>query len=118
MWMIFWKAAVTVLVIYAVIDIVRRMVTAVFRKKPAISDDVFLVLKVKNQQSTLEGVVRALIWKHLRLNIGGFVPNILIVDMGSDDDTAEIAKRLCDDYSFIYFTTEEQYNGMKNAFFR
>ncbi len=118
MWTIFWKAAVTVLVIYAVIDIVRRFFTAVFRKKPYISDDVFLVLKVKNQQANLEGIVRLLIWKQLRLNAGGYVPNILIVDMGSEDETAEIAMRLCDEYAFIYYTTAEQYNNMKDAFFQ
>ena len=118
MWAIFCKAAITVLVIYACLDIARKAIAALFHKKPAISDDLFLVLKVKNQQTTLEGIVRTLIWKHLRLQTGGFVPNILIVDMGSEDETPEIAKRLCDDYSFIYFTTEEQYSGMKDAFFR
>ena len=118
MWTIFWKAAVTVLVIYAVIDIARRFFMAVFRKKPYISDDIFLVVKVKNQQDNLEGIVRLLIWKHLKLTAGGYVPNILIVDLGSQDDTAEIALRLCDEYAFIYYTTAEQYNKMKDAFFQ
>ncbi|MBE7030828.1 MAG: glycosyltransferase [Ruminococcaceae bacterium] len=118
MWEIFLKSLNTVLVVYALVDIISKTFVLVFRKKPTISDDVFVVIRVKNQEQNLECIIRSVIWKNLSRTGGGRVPNILVVDLGSEDATPEIAQRLCDDYGFIYYTTEEQYNGMKDAFFR
>ncbi|UKI38422.1 MAG: glycosyltransferase [Clostridiales bacterium] len=36
------------------------------------------------------------------------MPSILIVDMGTDDETAHIVQKLCDEYGFIYYTTQEK----------
>ena len=36
----------------------------------------------------------------------------MIVDTGSTDSTEKIARKLCDDYGFIYYMTEEKYNEM------
>ncbi len=116
MWYILLKSVVTVLVIYALIDIVHKTIFAFFIREPYKDENVFVVIKVKNQESKIEGVVRSLILKHLSVSGGGYVPNILIVDTGSKDSTPEIAKRLSEDYSFIHFVTEEKFEQMKIFF--
>lgn len=116
MWSIFLKSILTVLVIYALIDIFHKTISVLFMREPHKSENVFIVIKVKNQENRIEGVIRSLIWKHLSASGGGYVPNILIVDTGSEDSTPEIAERLSNDYSFIYFLTEDKFEQMKALF--
>lgn len=113
---VIFKSIVVFLVCYALIDIVRRIISAFFAKTPPIKDDVFVVIKIKNKNENIEGIVRSIIWRSLSSSGGSFVPSILIVDMGSDEKTVEIVQRLCEDYGFIYYTTEDEYTQMKNSF--
>ncbi len=116
MWYILWKAVVTVLVIYAIINILGKLAVSIFNPEPYNSKDAFVVIKVRNQEKNIEGIIRGVIWQNLKVNRGGYVPNILVVDMGSDDDTEMIAQKLAAQYSFIFYTTEEKFNKMKSAF--
>ncbi len=118
MWYILWKAIITVLVIYAVINILGKLVVAIFNPEPYNNKDAFIVIKVRNQEKNIEAIIRKIIWQNLKINKGGYVPNILVVDIGSDDNTRIIVEKLAQQYSFIFYTTEEQYNKMKNAFER
>ena len=110
------KTFITFFVIYALIDISMRVFRHFFGSETRKSD-VFVVIRVKNQEENLECIVRSVIWRFLSQNGGGKLPVILIVDVGSDDKTREISKRLCDDYHFIYYTTESKYNKMKKNLF-
>lgn len=116
MWYILWKSVITVLVIYAVITIFEKIITAIFVPEPYKKQNVFIVIKVKNQGKNIEGIVRSIIWKNLKMNQGGYIPNILIVDRGSKDDTRIISEKLSDDYSFVFYITEEQFEKMKDSF--
>ena len=107
------KSVVTVLVIYAVIDILRNIIFCFAGIDKYTDNNAFIAIKVKNNDDELEGVVRRIIWHELKLTNGGYVPTILIVDMGSTDDTRKIALKLCDDYDFIYYTTEDEYIKIK-----
>ena len=107
------KSVVTVLVIYAIIDIVKNFIFYFAGIKRYGDNNAFIAIKVKNNDEELEGVVRRIIWQELKLTNGGYVPTILIVDMGSTDDTQKIALKLCDDYDFIYYTTEDEYIKIK-----
>lgn len=107
------KTIISFLVIYGFIALVKSVFSVVFSPKGSY-DDIVVVVKVLNSEESLEATVRMILWKCLKFTHGGFVPNILIVDMGSTDSTAEIAKRLCADYSFIEYTTAELYNQAKN----
>lgn len=109
------KTLITFLIIYALIDIVTRVMQWITRSETHKSE-LFVVVKVKNQESNLEYIVRSIIWRFLNQNGGNRVPYILIVDMGSDDGTDEIAQKLCNDYEFIYYATEDRYNEMKKQF--
>lgn len=116
MWYIFLKALVTVLVIYAIIHIVSGFVSALMYPKPYKDEDSFVVIKVRNQEKNLEYAVRSVVWQSLSLSRGGYIPNILIVDSGSVDGTREIAEKLCEQYAFVFYTTEDDFEKMKDAF--
>lgn len=107
------KTIISFLVIYGFISLVKEIFNAIFTPKGSY-DDIVVVVKVLNSEESLEATVRMILWKCLKFTHGGFVPNILIVDMGSTDSTADIAKRLCSDYSFIEYTTSEKYDEAKN----
>ena len=106
------KTILTFLVIYSIIDIFSRLFR--FFVLDDKKSETVVVIRVKNQDDNLEYVVRSIMWRFLNKKNGGKMPYILIVDMGSDDDTPKIASRLCEDYGFIYYTTLEKYNEFKN----
>ncbi len=107
------KTAVTFFAIYGFVQIVKDIVNMFLADKNPY-DDMFVVIKVKNSRETLEATVRLIMWKWLRVTHGTTVPNILIVDLGSNDETPQIAKHLCNDYSFIHYTTKELYEKAKS----
>ena len=111
---VIFKTIVTFLAAYAMIDIIIRLVGFFF--KPINGDDVYVIIKVRNREKDLEYIVRSVVWRNLKQSRGGFVPNVLIVDMGSDDSTAAIARALADDYSFIYYITQEEYASFIDHF--
>ena len=110
--MIVFKSLCTFFVIYGLVRFIGELVEELFRQKSK-STDYMVVIKVKNSENTIEGTVRTLVWKFLNISSGGYIPDILIVDMGSSDNTLDIVKKLCDDYSFIYYTTAELYEKAK-----
>lgn len=116
MWYILWQALVTVLVIYAILNIVNKFITFLFNPEPYSQKDSFVVIKVKNQEQNIEKVVRGVIMHNLKITCGGYVPNILIVDTGSSDNTKEISEKLCQQYSFVFYTTEEEFEKIKKDF--
>lgn len=107
------KTAVTFFAIYGFVCIVKDIL-GFFVANRKFGDDVVVVIKVKNAAKSLEGTVRQVMWRWLALTRGSHVPNILIVDLGSTDETCEIAKRLSGDYSFIQYTTKEIYDKSKS----
>lgn len=106
------KTAVTFFAIYGFVCILKD-IAAFFTSDRRYGDDVVVVIKVKDAAKSLEATVRLLMWRWLALTRGSHVPNILIVDLGSTDETSEIAKRLTVDYSFIQYTTKEIYDKAK-----
>ena len=68
-----------------------------------------IVLTVKNNQDNIEALLRSIVWQNLHKNNGGSVPDIIVVDLGSDDDTQKILERICSDYNFVHVTDREGY---------
>lgn len=79
-------------------------------RKSAVAESYLIVVKVINKQDTIEGILRSIVWDNLKR---GEVPPILVVDMGSTDDTPRILSRLEQEYSFIHVTDK---NGYKDYF--
>lgn len=109
---IIYKSLLTFFALYGLVQLIKDVInfcTDIFNDKEKCT----LVIKVKNGENSLEYTVRMLVWKMLGSSSLGYIPEILIVDMGSDDMTEKIAKKLCDEYSFIYYTTSELYEKAK-----
>ena len=96
-------------VIYGMIQMGFNVYNAISNVNSNKQDDVYIIITVKNQQDTIEGIIRSVVWKSLNNAHGGLVPKILVVDMGSTDETPQILSRLHDEYSFIQVTDSEEY---------
>ncbi len=116
MYQIVFKTIITFFVIYALLDIVIRVTDYIFGRDRDLTENTFIVVKVLNQEKNLEYIIRSIIWKNLTAAKGGKLPTLLIVDMGSTDDTQEIASRLARDYPFIHYTDIEDYENIKDTF--
>ena len=106
------KSACIVLLVYAVISIITKFVDASKNH----DNKYFVVLKISTATTDIEFAVRSIIWSSLSVNGGGFIPDILIVDCGADKEIREVVHRLINEYDFIYYITEENYNEFKNNF--
>ena len=110
---ILYKSLITFFAVYGFVQLCKELFIyffGIYRNK---TDDIAVVIKVKNSEETIEATVRTVIWKSLSLSYGEHIPDILIVDMGSEDHTAEIVEKLSNDYSFIHYTTAEKYYKAK-----
>ncbi len=110
---VFIKSILTFLVIFAVVELFSKVLDFIF-SEPKEKKDVFVFIHVLNQEDTIEYVIRSTIMNYLNSYGGRIVPYIVIVDKGSEDKTVEISKKLCEDYDFVYCTTEEKYLQFKN----
>lgn len=68
-----------------------------------------LVMFVKNREESVEGMVRSAVWRALSKSGGRTVNDIVVVDLGSEDETFEILMRLQSEYEFLYAMRREQY---------
>lgn len=60
-----------------------------------------IVYYVKNRQDDIEAVIRTYFWKlSIEKYLNGFI-RFIVVDLGSDDDTYSILKRLEKEYEFL-----------------
>ncbi len=81
--------------------------TAYFRENgPAHALSEELVLFVRNQEETVEGIVRCAAWRVLS---GEMSDGITVVDLGSEDATFEILMRLQNEYDFVSAVKRERY---------
>lgn len=110
MWEIIWKVFVTFLIIYFLFDVAEKIAAfkACDRKKEKV-----IIIKVKNRAGDIEGVIRGLVWRCLKDSFGGFVPYIIVIDMGCRDETMEIVRRLSSEYSFLIPMTLDEYEQIR-----
>lgn len=111
MFYILLKSLLTFLVIFGICRIASLIYDRVFKEKE--SKEVFVFIHVKEQEETIEYIVRCTVINYLHRYGGRTVPYIVIVDHGSTDRTKEIAEKLCCDYDFLLFATSEQYEEFK-----
>ncbi len=108
-----YKTIITFLVVYALMEMAAKLF-GFFTKEPKDGNELFIFIHVKNQENSIEYIVRCTILNYLCSYGGRTVPYIVIVDKGSTDRTGEISEKLCRDYDFLYYTTEEEYRDFKN----
>ena len=89
--------------VYGVLQIIAKSVFGFNREK---SDAIFVhrVIGVSDCQETIEGMIRSVVWEDIR-------EELIVVDMGSKDETPEILKRLEEYYDYLKVMTLEEYLG-------
>lgn len=68
--------------------------------------DARIVLSVKNQQDSIEGIMRSLIQKNYQ---SATATDIIVIDLGSTDDTPRILSHFENEYSFVHVTDKDAY---------
>lgn len=68
-----------------------------------------MVLKVKNDEDTIEDTIRTLAEEIFFTSKEILVSELIVVDMGCIDETIDIVKALQRQYRFIRITTKEEY---------
>ncbi len=98
---------------YFVVDIYDFFVNSSFKNN---GDTPLIVVKVRNHEESIECIIREIMFGYLKKLHTSAIPEILIVDFGSEDSTPEIARALSCDYPFIHYTTSELYiKATKNS---
>lgn len=110
MWELLWRFFVTFLIIYFVFDSIEKILTYTKQNRDL---QKVIIIKVKDCSRDIEGVIRSLVWRSLRVGAGGFIPYIFVVDMGCKDDTMEIVERLSREYSFLIGMTLDEYEQIR-----
>lgn len=87
--------------IFGFIYFVLRMFIGIRHRFKYCKGDYSIIISAKNQEETLEGIIRGFI---LRTGLNGdeeMLCNVVLVDAGSSDRTPEIMRRLAREYCFI-----------------
>lgn len=75
---------------------------------------VHMIISARNQQETIEGIVREFMLKTRFDKDEDAFLEIVLVDNGSCDHTPEIIKRISRDFGFMEFTNQEIIHDLKN----
>ncbi len=89
-----------ILAIYGLLEIIINLFNAVALVNNNIKD-MYILIAVKNQENSIEGIVRSIVFKNIYHKNENLFNNIIIADMGSTDDTLRILKKLSNEYSFL-----------------
>ncbi len=67
----------------------------------------YSVLTVKNSEETIEGIVRSIAWRTLTGSEDA--QELIVLDLGSEDQTFLILKKLAKEYPFIHPMKKNEY---------
>lgn len=109
------KAAVIIILclfaLYGLICIIYKWSDLILNTSEESIGNPYLIMTVKNRQEDIEGVVRALAWQIISKK-NDIAKELVIIDMGSKDDTLKILSRLESEYEFLHIMTKESYIDM------
>ena len=91
------------LAFFGVIELIKEIVNSKMKEK-----ENYIMLLVKNEEDSIEGVIRKIILKIKSDKIQD-VKKIIIIDLGSKDKTNEILKMLELDYDIIKIVDFNEY---------
>lgn len=97
------------LALYGLGHIISRLMHRYLLESNKIIKQPYTVLCVKNQADSIETTVRSLVWHTLSQNKSREVSDIIIVDLGSTDETLDILIYLSREYEFLHPMSKERY---------
>jgi hypothetical protein len=89
-----------ILAIYGLIEITIVIFNSISIKKSEIND-MYILIAVKNQENSIEGIIRSIILKNIYYKKDELFNNIIVADMGSVDSTMNILLKLSQEYEFL-----------------
>ena len=93
------KSLIWILAIYGLIDIAKEIIS--IYSKPKINiDDTYVIIAVKNQSNSIENLLRNILFKVFYLKDESNT-NVIVTDLGSNDNTIEILNKLKQDYDYL-----------------
>lgn len=95
--MILWTLA-----LYGGIEIIKTIIYSKSSCIPIIKDNdgVFLILATKNQEKSIEGILRTYL-EEIKYEESNDIKEILLVDLDSEDKTKYIAKKISEENNYI-----------------
>src|SRR5690554_5924772 len=94
--------------LFGVICLIIRVIMGYRWKGPNGKGQYSIIISARNQQETIEGLIRGFI---LKSGIDGqedALFNVVLIDGDSSDDTPEVMRRLADEYTFVKFINPEE----------
>ena len=85
--------------IYGLIEIIKTIYYVCTYTKLE-SDGIFFIIAVKNQEEKIEGFLRSILFRML-YGKEEYIKNVIVADLGSNDNTKEIIEKLSKDYKNI-----------------
>ena len=94
---IFW-----VLALYGLFELIKDIIYICTYTKLK-SDGIYMIIATKNQEQKIEGFLRTLLFR-LIYGKEELIKDVIVTDLGSEDDTEQILNKLSKDYDCINFT--------------
>ena len=71
----------------------------------------YAVLSVKNSEDCIEGIVRSIARQIQAQTAPGYkcINDLVVIDLGSNDNTLVILNKLCSEYDFLHTVSKKQY---------
>ncbi len=98
-----------ILALYGLFEILKTIVHVHKYPRSSFTDTSF-VITVHNQENSIEYFLRLFIYKMLYYNLS--IPEIIIVDLDSTDNTLNILRTFANDFYFISVLTLEEYKNL------
>lgn len=95
------------LAVYGALSLVIGFVSHLQQRGGIDSFKTRLVLLVKDQEDTIEGIVRTVFMEHILRKVMS-KDKLIVVDMGSKDETLAILNKLKEEYKYIEVYTNDQ----------
>ncbi len=102
-------SAICCLALYGLSRIILYLLYNFVLENSKILKSPYTVLCVKNQADSIETTIRSLAWHIMSQNRSREVNDIIIVDLGSTDETFDILICLAREYEFIHPMSKERY---------
>lgn len=98
-----------ILALYGLFEIIKTIIH--IRKYPKISfTGTSFVITVHNQENNIEYFLRLLVYQMLYYNLN--IPEVIVVDLDSTDNTLDILRAFAKDFNFITVLSLEEYTSL------
>lgn len=115
MTLVMFNVFVYILALYGAVYLVIGFVDSVRKKLKNENKSVKFILLVKNQEDSIEGIIRGLFFQNLFRDIIT-LDRFTVVDMGSADDTLKILEKLKRDYQYLNVVNFDKKDEIFNYF--